>query len=269
MRIRVNGQDGDHLSTQDRGISYGDGLFETLPILHGVAQHWMLHRARLLAGCQRLRLPLLDIPALEQDITALCNGVAQGVLKVIITRGIGGRGYRPPDNDIVQPTRIVQVHPWPPYDVRYWSEGIQMRVCAHRLAHQPALAGMKHLNRLDQVLARAEWADDNIPEGFMLDTADQVIGGTMSNVFFVSNSVLHTPDVTQCGIAGVTRHRILEQAARMGMAVKIGQYTLEAILAAEELFVCNSVIGMWPVVYCNGRSWGRGPFTAKLTYTCG
>lgn len=269
LRIRVNGRDGDGISTLDRGLAYGDGLFETLRIEHGAAPHWPLHRERLLASCARLGIAGVDTAGLATDIAAMTPGVTLGVLKIIVTRGVGGRGYRPPMSDVTHPTRIVQVHPYPEYDVRNWTDGIALRTCTQRLPSHATLAGMKHLNRLDQVLARAEWSDPAIAEGLMLDYNDHVIAGTMSNVFFVIAGVLHTPDLAQSGIAGITRQRILAHAAHRGLVARIGHYTLDDLLAADELFVCNSVVGVWPVRQFNGRPLKRGSVTAALAAACG
>lgn len=269
VRIRVNGHDGDGMSTLDRGLAYGDGLFETLRIEHGAAQHWPLHRDRLLSSCARLGIAGVDTAGIETDIAAMTPGVTLGVLKIVVTRGVGGRGYRPPVDNATKPTRIVQVHPYPDYDARNWTDGIALRTCTHRLPSHAALAGMKHLNRLDQVLARAEWSDPAIAEGLMLDYNDHVIAGTMSNVFFVIAGVLHTPDLAQSGIAGITRQRILAHAAHGGLVPRIGHYTLDDLLAADELFVCNSVIGVWPVSQLDGRPLKHGSVTAALAAACG
>ncbi|MBI2779452.1 MAG: aminodeoxychorismate lyase [Gammaproteobacteria bacterium] len=208
----------------------------------------------------------------------------------MITRGSGGRGYRAPHSthrDVlvsqetgsrerpthreerqrrvllvsqetggrerpgtVQPTRLVALYAWPEYPPAFWVEGVAVRLCSTRLGSNPALAGIKHLNRLEQVLARSEWDDPAIPEGLMLDGEGYVIEGTMSNLFIVRNGRLLTPDLTQCGVAGVMRGCILDGARDAGIPVDITQITLDDVKSSDEVFLCNSLIGVWPVRHC-------------------
>jgi 4-amino-4-deoxychorismate lyase len=258
--ILINGVATDRVDALDRGLHYGDGLFETLAVRAGLPLLWQRHMQRLTAGCERLGIPSPDESLLEQEAAQLCAGVAQGVLKIIVTRGTGGRGYRPPPAP--QPTRVVALYPWPDYPPA--TQGIMLRVCATRLAQNPALAGMKHLNRLEQVLARNEWDDPAIVEGVMLDSVGRVISGTMSNLFLVKAGALFTPDVTQCGVAGVMRGLILDVAARLGMTARIGAITLNDVLEADEVFVCNSLVGLWPVRQLAGRRYPHGPFSTRI-----
>lgn len=251
----VNGNASDALAIADRGLHYGDGVFETTAVQTGVAEFWARHDERLRQGCYRLGIPEPNSARLKYEIDHLCSGLTRGVLKVIITRGSGGRGYRPPTMAEARPTRIVQVHPWPDYPAKWRDEGIGIRACQTRLAQQPLLAGIKHLNRLEHVLARREWQDPEIAEGIMLDTADRVISGTTSNVFFVRDGVLHTPDLSRCGTAGIVRALVLDIAAVAQLPTQIGQYALAELAAADEIFFTNSVIGMWPV-----RQWGDKKF---------
>lgn len=258
----INSNPADNLTVADRGLHYGDGLFETLAIRAGQPRRWNAHLQRLGAGLQRLGFPDIDAAALSQDVVQLCAGVERGVLKIIVTRGSGGRGYRPPAPAV--PTRIVQRHPWPDYPQAWLRQGVLLRLCRTRLSIQPALAGLKHLNRLEQVLARSEWADPHIAEGLMLDTADRVISGTMSNVFFVSDGILHTPDVGRCGVAGVTRHTILDLARQRGWPTRMGDFVVQDLLQAQEIFLCNSVIGVWPVISLDGYALAQGELTRLI-----
>lgn len=258
----INGAPATHLAVTDRGLHYGDGLFETLAIRAGQPRRWDAHRLRLADGLQRLKFPAVDMTSLGQEVAQLCAGVERGVLKIIITRGGGGRGYRPASSAL--PTRIVQRHPWPEYPLAWQQQGVTLRVCGTRLAIQPALAGLKHLNRLEQVLARSEWDDPRIAEGLMLDTADRVISGTMSNVFFVRGGVLHTPDLSRCGIAGVTRRTILDMAEQRGWQTVIGDFAWQDFIQADEVFLCNSVIGVWPVAALDGYALSPGQFSRLI-----
>ena len=179
VRMLINGQDSGTLSAQDRGLLYGDGLFETLAIRKGVPLRWERHLQRLMLGCERLGIPCPDVTALTLESLALCKGHDRALLKLIVTRGVGGRGYRAPAQP--QATRILTCHPWPDYPADAARDGVRVRLCRTRLAQQPALAGIKHLNRLEQVLARAEWNDEEIAEGLLFDREDHVIEATMSN----------------------------------------------------------------------------------------
>ena len=243
VAVLVNGKPSQTLNTRDRGLQYGDGLFETLAIVEGQARHWPLHMQRLAKGCEHLGLPVPPSLATESD--QLCAGVKQGVLKIIVTRGVGGRGYRPPQP--CHPSRYLEVFPWPDYPSANAITGVTIRLCETRLGINPALAGIKHLNRLEQVLARSEWQDMAIAEGLMRDVQGHIIEGTMSNLFIVKDGVLMTPDLSGCGVAGITRGRILALAAGIGLRANVRPLSLTDLRGADEVFLCNSLIGIWPV----------------------
>ncbi len=180
MRILVNGRDGAKVDALDRGLQYGDGLFETLAVLGGRARFWEWHLERLALGARRLGLPLPDPSQLAAEIALACTE-PRGVVKVIVTRGVGPRGYRPPANP--EPTRIVSASAWPSPPATASPEGLRLRWCRTRCGRNPALAGIKHLNRLEQVLARSEWDDGLVDEGLMKDEHDCVISATQANLF--------------------------------------------------------------------------------------
>lgn len=248
----VNGVPGASIDASDRGLHYGDGLFETIAVHDGAPALWDRHMQRLLLGGERLGIAPIDAAQLLRESLQLCDGVAEGVLKIIITRGSAGRGYRAPSCGAVQPTRLVALYAWPEYPPAFWVEGVAVRLCSTRLGSNPALAGIKHLNRLEQVLARSEWGDPAIPEGLMLDGDSRVIEGTMSNLFIVRNGRLLTPDLTQCGVAGVMRGLILDNMQDMGIPADITQITLDDVKSSDEAFLCNSLIGVWPVRHLAG-----------------
>lgn len=243
--ILVNGSDQSGVDPGDRGLSYGDGLFETLAVSAGQALEWEAHLERLGRGCARLGIPPPDPSVLAEEATRIIPADGRGVLKIILTRGSGGRGYRPPSEPL--PTRILALYPWPDYAPACYREGVAVRLCETRLGRNPALAGLKHLNRLEQVLARSEWADEDIAEGLMLDEQGQVIEGTMSNLFVLSEGRLHTPALEQCGVAGIVRARVLEVAASLGIETRVAPLRLEQVLQAQEAFLSNSLIGIWPI----------------------
>jgi 4-amino-4-deoxychorismate lyase len=185
-----------------------------------------------------------------------------GTVKILVTRGSGPRGYAPPPHP--RPTRIVGFMPATPDEAAAWRQGVTVRFCQTALGHSPALAGLKTLGRLEQVLARAEWADPAIAEGLMCDPEGRIVCGTMSNVFAVSKGRLMTPDLKQCGVRGVMRRVVMELAKRLGLEVRETALSGADIRKADELFVTNALIGLWPVSRCEQRSYEIGPVTVAL-----
>ena len=243
--VVVNGQPTDLISVHDRGLQYGDGLFETIAVIDGKAQHWELHMLRLARGCERLSIPFPGTEQLAADVDALAIDHQRHALKIIVTRGASLRGYRPPDSP--QTTRIVYSLPWPDYPATNAEHGVTVRLCSGRLSSNPQTAGIKHLNRLEQVLARGEWGDPAIVEGLMLDNHGNLVEATMSNVFLVANGHLHTPDLSSCGVAGIMREIVLRECRSAAIAVHIRTITWDDVWQADELFLTNSLIGLWPV----------------------
>ena len=251
---------------QDRGLLYGDGLFETLAVVKGRPQRWTAHMTRLASGCRRLGIPMPDPELLWAEASGLSAGVEKGVLKLMVTRGSGGRGYRPPQDAV--PRRLLSLHPWPDYPEENATRGVWIRSCETRLAIQPALAGIKHLNRLEQVLARREWNDTDIVEGVMCDPAGRVIEATMSNLFFVRDGRVITPELGNCGVAGVMRAQVLEICRALRIPVLEQAIDLAAARASDEVFLTNSLIGVWPVRRWDDKNYPvPGGITAKIINT--
>ena len=247
--LLINGERTTQISALDRGLTYGDGLFETLALIDGKPRLWRHHRQRLEHGCRRLGLSMPDARLLEQELLTLyeqhkVTDNRRLVAKIIVTRGQGGRGYRPGN---IPPTRIVSVSDWPAHPPGH-DEGIQVRWCRTRLGLNPQLAGIKHLNRLEQVMASLEWVDDTIVEGLMLDQRDYVIEGTRTNLFLIKRQTLLTAPVDECGIAGIIRGLICSDHIGHHIPVEIRRLTIDDVLTADEVLVCNSIIGIWPVV---------------------
>ncbi len=258
----LNGESKHCIDVSDRGFQYGDGLFETIEILHGKPLFLDLHLTRLLAGCKRLLIPMPDYALLQREAENLAAQRKQAVMKLIITRGTGGRGYRQPEE--IRPTRLFSLHPYPDYPESFYREGVSIRFCRHRLGLNPSLAGIKHLNRLEQVLGRAEWLNADIQEGLMLDLHGNVIEGTMSNVFYVKDRILHTPLIEQSGVAGIVRSIIIDLAAQLPIETIKKNILPEELLQAEEMFVTNSIIGIWPVKKLDRQDFVVGPITQEL-----
>ncbi|PYC24624.1 aminodeoxychorismate lyase [Aquipseudomonas alcaligenes] len=257
----VDGRPATELPLSDRGLAYGDGLFETIAVRRGRAVLLPRHLARLAEGLRRLAIDL-DLVALEAELRAFFAELGEGVAKLLVTRGDGLRGYAPPQP--ARPRRILLGSPLPSYPAANAEQGVRLFSCRTRLAEQPLLAGLKHLNRLEQVLARGEWQDAAFAEGLMRDTSGRVIEGVFSNLFLVRDGVLLTAELSRCGVAGVMRAEVLEQAARLGIPCEIRDIGFDELLAADELFLCNSLYGIWPVRELAASVWPAGPLTRKL-----
>ncbi len=255
--ILVNGRPGDLVSVNDRGFLYGDGVFETCRVVRNRCQFWSLHMDRLYLGCDRLGIEAPNRDTLEAERDRLLRtrpvqSPAESVLKIVITRGINDRGYQLPAHPVT--TRVMQLTPFSGYPDAYHSQGLSLRLCTQRLSLNPQLAGIKHLNRLEQVLARAEWEGlDEFQEGLMLDSEGHVVEGTMSNVFVLKDGGLKTPTLEQAGVAGVIRRWLLESAPTFGLDVSEETVTLDDVMEADAMFMSNSLLGVCPVRRFEGR----------------
>jgi len=241
----INGSPGDVLPIDDRGLQYGDGVFETIAVRHGKPRFLDRHFSRLRNGCSALNFVCPDIGAIEREVRQVAEGCEFGAAKIIVTRGSGPRGYAPPAN--ANPTRIVGIAPATPPPRSCYDEGIVARMCQTRISANTVAAGMKTLGRTEQVLARAEWQDPQIREGLMCDTEGHVISGTMSNLFLVSEGALHTPDTTRSGVSGIMRQVVMEQAEQAGIQSIRRPIDAAEFADADELFVTNAMIGLWPL----------------------
>lgn len=255
----IDGIPSDAVPANDRGLLYGDGVFRTLKRVGGLSLCWSRQYAKLAADCAALGLRCPDAATLAAELEQLPPDC---VAKIIVTRGPGARGYVMTADAV--PTRIVTASALPAYPPSHYAGGVKVHLCNLRLSSQPRLAGVKHLNRLENVLARMEWNDADIAEGILRDEADNVIEGTMSNLFCCRAGVLHTPDLSRCGVAGVQRERMLVFAAALGLPVHVAPLSLDELMAADEVMLCNSVIGLWQVREFNGRVWASGEVCARL-----
>ena len=246
--VRVEGRDDGAIAADDRGLAYGDGLFETMRAHAGTVPWWPAHWRRLLHGAQRLRIPVPAEAEVVRQVSTLLQG-GEGVVKLLLTRGAGGRGYAPPPAPA--PTCIVSHHPVPVAT----PGGLTLRWCDTRLAEQPALAGMKHCNRLEQVLARLEWTAPGGPmpdahDGLMRSTSGDVVCATAANVFALIDGQWRTPPVDRCGVAGVCREWALAR-----LDARIGILSPQEVETADAVFLCNAVRGILPVARLGDRRW--------------
>lgn len=255
----------DQLAADDRGLAYGDGLFESVRVIAGRPVLMDYHWARLSAGCRVLDIP--DLPFWRMalaDFLADCaaSGLRDGIVRLQVTRGGGGRGYLPTSPSV--PTFVLGWHPAPTWPASHGEQGVSVGDGRIALAIQPALAGIKHLNRLEQVLLRRELAQQpGCAEAVVLDSEGRVVEGVFSNLFIVRDGVLRTPDLARCGVRGVLRDALLDAAAVAGLPVVVGELRPEDCRDADEWFFCNSVYGIWPVLRWGERTWRAGPMTRQ------
>lgn len=256
------------LPTDDRGLQYGDGVFETIAIRDGEAQHWERHLARLASGAQRLGMACPTPAHWQTDLHAALAAVAptqRRVAKLLLTRGSGGRGYAPPLQ--AQPRRVVYLSDWPAWPASHATQGITLCLCTTPVSRNRTLAGLKHLNRLEQVLGAAEVAAVGADEGLMFDDRGDLVEGTRSNVFIAVDGELLTPLLDESGVAGIMRDLILEHAAAAGLRVRTTRISRTLLAAASEVFVCNSLLGVWPVraiTGTDGRQFADWPLTSRV-----
>ncbi|HSD17327.1 MAG TPA: aminodeoxychorismate lyase [Thermomonas sp.] len=242
----------DALSIANRGLTYGDGVFETMRVHRGVLPLWPRHLARLREGAERLGIALPGVDFIEARIADMMSTVDAGVLKLLLTRGEGGRGYAPPEGAV--PTWMLSLQPLPTMQ-----GALHVHPCETRLATQPMLAGIKHCNRLEQVLGRAEVERAGCDEGLMRDMAGNPVCATSANLLVLQDGRWRTPPVDACGVAGVLRGWLLAQGLVEASAV-----TPDALVDAEAVALCNAVRGILPVRALGAREWSPHPATDEL-----
>jgi len=242
LSVWINGRRRSTLSYRDRGLQYGDGVFETMKVRRHGIRLLDFHLDRLYRSCRRLKIQAPTALLLRRELERIAAGRKQGVLKLMVTRGRGPRGYRPTGRE--RATRIVALEALPRAISADAAKAVRLRVCATRLSTTPSLAGLKTLNRLDSVLARSEWTDARIWEGLMRDVDGNWVCGTMSNLFLRRGTVLMTPLLDRCGVAGVMRRWVLESAANLGLRAVERRIRWEDLQSAEEVFMSNAVVGI-------------------------
>jgi 4-amino-4-deoxychorismate lyase len=243
-----------------RGLHYGDGVFRTLLKYDGQLFDYKLQFLKISHDAQALGLEPPAAELLFAEATSV-SAAASGVVKILLLRSGGGRGYAPRTD---QADRLVLAYPLPAYPAEYWQQGISAFRCGLRLGRQPALAGIKHLNRLEQVLASRDWPD-GAAEGILCDERGAPVCGTRSNLFWIQAGRLHTPALDGCGVAGMMRDKVLACATALGLEVRIESRPWSKLLDADEAFVSNSLIGIWPLRALEQRVWpAPGPLTLRL-----
>ena len=245
----VNGVPTDLICIADRGLAYGHGVFETVRVHRAQPNLLDYHLERLTCGAKRLQIPIVAdvvVRQLEQLLElAAARQWRDGVAKIVVTAGAGGRGYAAPNQ--VTANIVVQWHPLPEISQGAVRDGVRLKLCSYRLPKNPPLAGLKHLNRLDQVIARAE-LEDGFQEGLLLDADDRVIEGVSSNVFVRIGGQLVTPLLDNCGVAGVMRRMVVEKLCpALNLPCVQRSIMADELKRADEMFICNSLCGIYPV----------------------
>lgn len=251
------------VAADDRGLHYGDGLFETALSIDGRVRFLDDHLERLFRGCERLGIQAPDRHALSDEITQVSGAASRGVLKIIVTRGGGGRGYRPAA--AATATRIVALHPLQETP----QHPLKLRWCETRLGRNTRLAGIKHLNRLEQVLAQSEWREGEFDEGLMMDTEGELVCATSGNVFAVRDGALVTPDLRFCGVQGVMRAQVIKVASKLGLAVGEEPLWPHDLEAASEIFITNAVRGIRSATSLDSLQWSDSTVATRLARALG
>ena len=241
----IDGIAATQVPADDRGLQYGDGVFETILVRNGRARFLDAHVARMREGLGRLAIEFSAEAALRAEIAhAVARAPELAVLKIVVTRGSARRrGYAPSRDERAR--RIVSL--WPAKPLERPEQGVCLRVAGLRVAGQPALAGIKHLNRLESVLASAEAPDDASFDSVLLDIEGNIVSGTMCNLFVVKSGELVTPPVERAGVAGIVRGIVLREGPRLGIAARERTLTLDDLAHADEVLVTNARIGVVPV----------------------
>ncbi|HHF0504376.1 TPA: aminodeoxychorismate lyase [Vibrio antiquarius] len=241
----VNGVPQTHVELGDRSFQYGDGGFTTILTQNGELVYWQEHIERMKSCLDVLKISSPDWQVVRDWASNAALSDAQAGVKIHVSRGIGGRGYSP--NDIEGPIVTISNFAFPSHYSSWQEKGVDLGVCETRLGVQPLLAGHKHNNRLEQILAKAEIDDTEFADAITLNVQNHVIETTMANLFWVKGNKVFTPELTLSGVAGVMRRKVLELLKVSHIEVIEGRFILPDLLSADEAFMCNSILGVAPI----------------------
>jgi 4-amino-4-deoxychorismate lyase len=242
----VNGRQQQHIEIADRAFQYGDGCFTTMAFRNGHLEFFDAHIERLKLACNTLCLDFNKWSELTTCIVESLKSTANCVVKVMITRGVGGRGYSP--EGAVNPNFIITHHTIPSHYTLWQTQGIKLTISPITLASQPLLAGIKHLNRLEQVLVKHALAQTSYDDAVVCDIQQQIIETSVGNLFWYKDNVWYTPDLSKSGVEGVMRNYILKIMQEKEIECQVVKQDLSVLFSAQELFVCNSLMVLVPVL---------------------
>lgn len=255
----INGHAVTTIDATDRGLHYGDGLFETMRCENGRVRWLSHHLERLASGCQRLRIRMPDPAVLQDELNALASDHRRALLKLVVTRGsMVRRGYRPAGTE--QATRIVSIHDWPTDD----GTPLRLGVSSFHLANNPLLAGIKHLSRLENVLAQQEAAERGLDEMVMCGSGGEAVCGSMSNLIVVTEKGMVTPALSSAGVCGVMRTLSLAAAAATGISLAVANIACAQLQTAKAIYCSNVRWGLRRVDQFDGHPLGSEARIAQL-----
>lgn len=223
------------ISIRDRGLRYGDGVFETIAVYKGVPYQWELHLKRMKNGLKGLNIKT-DITNLPAQAASLLkkNKIKNGTLRIMITRGVGGAGYSPKGAN--KPTMIIETLPAPirPNNpVKLWLGSVNKIPSSY-----------KTMNGLNSILARMEAEENGCFEALMLNTDKQICETSSGNIFWIKNNELFTPSL-KCGVLpGTTRDAVIRISP---IKIREGIFTLKELDSADEVFFTNTSLGIVPI----------------------
>ncbi len=253
---------GDNVPVSDRSFQYGDGCFTTMQIHQGRVMHWSLHVARMQASLALLGIAEPDWNELLIKLTERLSPIGLGGAKLLISRGSGGRGYA--SQDAVQPRIWLSIFDYPEHYIDQQKQGVALGVSSIKLGHNPLLAGHKHNNRLEQILARRALEGSDFSDAIMLDIDDHVIETTCANIFWRKGTTLYTPALDNAGVAGIMRRWIMQVISNMPYEIVVGEFALSELNHAEEVWVTNALLGVAPVVTILDQTYAIGALTRQL-----
>lgn len=241
-QVWVNGILADQVDPLDRGLAYGDGLFATMRFSDGQVQFLSAHLARLVQGAYRLGFQWEVTESLIEQLKQLTLNQDHGGIKLLLSRGMGGRGYAAPKFSKVN--EVVSLFEVPPHYVHWQKKGISLTLSELRLSQQPRLAGIKHLNRLEQVLIKSAQLPKGFDDWLVLDTDKRVIESSMANLFFIKGKEALTPAMTHSGVAGMMREQVIYTLIELGYDVDVSEVNYGDLALFEHVFMTNSLLGL-------------------------
>jgi len=241
----INGVASTHISANDRGLAYGDGFFTTAKVVNGKVEFWRDHVERLMRASNKFSIELPSLLTLFTEVQTVIAGVELGCLKIVITRGEGGRGYSAQGCD--NPTRLISLSPWPVHYQDWQRDGIHLGVAEFKLGLQPYLAGYKTLNRFEQVLIKQELNALEYDDLIVCDINDHVIEASAGNLFWFTEGTLYTPELSQTGVAGIMRKQVLQRAEQKAIPVALVKTDIVQLEYCEAMFITNALMGIVPI----------------------
>ncbi|MEI6859213.1 MAG: aminodeoxychorismate lyase [Shewanella sp.] len=261
-RVWVNGELNGHIDPLDRGLAYGDGLFATMRIKEGKIDFLTPHLARLIQGAKRLNFSWSPSQALVTQLKQVAKSEVAGCLKLLLSRGSGGRGYAAPRAS--QITEVISLHAIPAHYISWQKTGISLTCSPIKLSLQPRLAGIKHLNRLEQVLIKSQRLPVGYEDWLVLDGLGNIVEASMANIFFVEGKHIVTPSISHSGVAGVMREHIIYALIDAGYNVEARPIPYSHLCRYQHVFMTNSLVGILDINNVDDVHFNHADFTHQI-----